>query len=270
MVTKPNRRSHSGQDEPESLADLSRQVEEITRECERLQDENHALKRKLEGQREGDASKTGARPTETRPVDAARVEQILDIILPSFLRMVASRLEFRKEFVGQTILQLHDSLPLYSGPTSKTKDWLLEPGVSAKEFDRRLNMLRKAVEEVVFHVVGLIEGYRSGVTDGTRGILGRIDPGKLRKEIRESSLRIGPIEISYRYLPFFFDRKLIQLYERAILELKEEDRGIIEKRDFRPGFIRGYEALTLLTLVASQRERESSTESQENSNRTGT
>jgi hypothetical protein len=97
---------------------------------------------------------------------------------------------------------------------------LLEPGVSAKEFDRRLNMLRKAVEEVVFHVVGLIEGYRSGVTDGTRGILGRIDPGKLRKEIRESSLRIGPIEISYRYLPFFFDRKLIQLYERAILELR--------------------------------------------------
>ena len=63
----------------------------------------------------------------------------------------------------------------------------------------------------------------------------------MKEYLKNSKLRLGPLEISYRYLPVIRELKVRQIVRRRIEELLREDRGVLEKRFFRDGFIQSYQ-----------------------------
>jgi len=81
--------------------------------------------------------------------------------------------------------------------------------------------------------MGLLEGYRRSVDEGARRFLQRVDPDRLEEELPDSILM--------RYLPPLADLKLFQLVRNRLHDLLHEDRGVLEKQVFRPGFVRAYE-----------------------------
>ena len=74
------------------------------------------------------------------------------------------------------------------------------------------------------------------------GILMKLTPDQIRMKLVEMRFKLGPIEIPYRFVPGFYQWKLMQTYRRRHRELQQEERGVLETRYFRPSFIKAYEA----------------------------
>ena len=77
-------------------------------------------------------------------------------------------------------------------------------------------------------------------------MLGQVSPEQLRRELAggERPGSESAVPLQYRLLPVLLDLKLYRLMERHAQELLREDRGGLERRFFRPGFIQGYETYT--------------------------
>lgn len=171
-----------------------------------------------------------------------RMHAVLDVLLGTMLKLVRGRENFRREFLSTTIIQRSDSRPLYEGTTDEAKQFLLDAGISDQHAKDRAEMLSFATRDVLVHMVGLLDGYRRSVEEGSKRLLQKIDPETTRQSLKAMSLKLGSVKIPYKYLPVFFEWQLLQQFRKKYRDVQEEDRGVIEKRDFRPGFIKGYES----------------------------
>ncbi len=213
-----------------SVVDLVRQSQELQARCDALAEENRKLKeRALTVPDNGKF--VSPIPPERLPVDEARIEQVARVLLQLFFKLSSGRSSFLSEFIVRTYVRTSDGLPAQTG--SEALRSLTNSLMSDKEFAARLALLEQEADRIVLHMMGLLEGYRRSVDEGARRILQRVDPDRLAEEL--------PDTVLIRSLPPLGDLKLFQLIRNRLRDLIQEDRGVLEKQVFRPGFVRAYE-----------------------------
>jgi len=235
-----------GRLESSDVEALSSGLRKSEGECERLKEENRRLQESLRtlAQQAPQPSPQPVVRVEAAPPGTASTQRLtgtMRMFLNAFARLVRGRSSFRNEFLGATMISGGEISPLVSGSADAGVQYLLEGSGSNEEWAARNTALQRELDEFVFHVVGLLDGYRTSVDGGVRMLLQKMDPEAFRNQLAQSKLKLGPIEIPYRVIPLFVEWKVMQLSIRMYQELLREDRGVLEKRFFRPAFIQGYE-----------------------------
>lgn len=224
------------------ISALSARVEGLEKECEWLRGENRRLENQLLAQKQVHAgSFTSAAVAGSSSVSLERVAPLLRGFLRAFSRLVRGRSSFRNEFLGTTIITDNELSPVLSGSAEKGVEFLLDPAASDEEAKARNAAMQRALDDLILHFMGLLEGYRSGIDEGVQKLLQKSDPETFRAQVAGASITLGPVKIPYRFIPMAVEWKVLQMMRRAHEELLQEDRGVLEKRYFRPFFIRGYE-----------------------------
>jgi hypothetical protein len=96
------------------------------------------------------------------------------------------------------------------------------------------------VEEAILHQVALLDGYRKSVSEGSKILIKEFDPSSIKKELIQSKIQLGPIAIPYKYISFLVNWKILRILQAKHSEYSLESVGVIEKKIFRPPFIRNY------------------------------
>jgi hypothetical protein len=175
---------------------------------------------------------------------------LLDLVVK--LTQVISK--FRTEFVGATLVQTKDSLQIQS--REGLQNYLFDPNLSSEDSKKRLILLREEIEKTIMHQVALLDGYRGSIQDGVPELLKELNPSIIKKDLSKEIFEIGPIKIPKKIVPLLIDLKTMQQIERILYNLSQEDRGIFEKKYFRPAFIKNY----LETVSSAQKMQSNSDE----------
>jgi pSer/pThr/pTyr-binding forkhead associated (FHA) protein len=213
------------------IQDLARTQHELQTRCDALAEENRRLKAELV--RIPTNGETAASiPAEPRQTSESRLEQVIQVLLQLFSKLSSGRSSFVSEFLVRTTIRTTNDLSLRPKTDSELFHYFTDPDISEKEFLERLSYLKNEADLTVLHMIGILEGYRRSVEEGARRILQRVDPDRLEEEL--------PDTILLRYVSLLADLKLFRIVRNRLRDLVQEDRGVLEKQLFRPGFARAY------------------------------
>jgi predicted component of type VI protein secretion system len=159
--------------------------------------------------------------------------ETIDIMLDTFSKLIQGFLQFRQEFFGVTI---YHTIP--TATLKEFKEFLFSPDISTEDEKKRLGLLKEETTKLLSHQIGLLEGYQLSVTDGSKALLETLDPENVEKELesknKQSNLDIGKI------IPFVQKSKVLDALKENY-RMYVSDPYHIEKKFFRPSFMRGYQ-----------------------------
>ena len=89
--------------------------------------------------------------------------------------MNQARKQFKLEFVGETIIKSSQTLSLDSSSEEDVRNYLFDVTIPREESDKRLELLHKASDEILYHQLALLEGYKTSATEGSKEYLHKID-----------------------------------------------------------------------------------------------
>lgn len=158
----------------------------------------------------------------------------IDILLETFAKLIQGFLHFRQEFFGITI---YHSLP--AGSNKELKEFLFNPGISSEEEKKRLGLLKEEIQKLLSHQIGMLEGYRQSVTEGSKSLLESMDPVIIEKELMSKNQQSSAIDIG-KILPFTKKIKVLDALKENYRKYAS-DLYHIEKKFFRPPFLKGYQ-----------------------------
>jgi hypothetical protein len=161
----------------------------------------------------------------------------VDVLLGTFIKLTQGFLQFRQEFFGVTI---YHTLP--TGSLKEIKQYLFSPENSPEEEKNKLNMLEEETKKLLNHQIGLLEGYRESSVEGSRNFLQTLDPDVIEKEYTAKITAAGGFNLS-RFLPFLMKEKVLAVLKENYKQ-NLSDPYHIEKRYFRPAFLKGYQMRT--------------------------
>jgi len=167
-----------------------------------------------------------------------RLEKVLDVSLEFFVNIFRFVSKFRTEFVGSTLVETEDIMSVKN--IGELKQILFDKKMSTDEMEEQVEQIHREMRKLVAHQVGLLEGYRDSIRQGVPKLTKELNPAIVINEISNENLTIGPVNIPYKYIPFIVKNKALQKLEENHFSLTEEDRGVIEKKYFRPPFIKKY------------------------------
>lgn len=157
-----------------------------------------------------------------------------DVLLEAFATLIQGFLQFRQEFFGVTI---YHTLPV--GSLKDLKEYLFTPDISPEDEMKRLTLLKEEAQKLLSHQIGLLEGYRLSITDGSKALLQSMDPVIIEKEVQAKSRQAGGINLG-KVLPFSQKSKVLDVikenYSKYISDIYH-----VEKKFFRPSFMKGYQ-----------------------------
>jgi len=178
------------------------------------------------------------RETETGTMADTRFEKVLDVTLEFFVNIFRFVSKFRTEFVGSTLVETEDIMSVKN--IDELKQILFDQNISTEELEAHVEQMRREMRKLVAHQVGLLEGYRDSINQGVPKLTKELNPAIVLNEISNENITIGPVNIPYKYIPFVVKNRALQKLEENHFTLAEEDRGVIEKKYFRPPFIKKY------------------------------
>ena len=165
----------------------------------------------------------------------SQFSESFDILLESITKLIQGFWQFRQEFFGVTIYQ---SMPTTS--VEKLKEFLFDPAISDEESTKRLELFKEELNKILSHQVGLLDGYHDSVNDGIAKVLDEIDPEILENKIKSENLKLGKVNIPFKYIPLYAKIKSMQMVKSIHKKLKL-DMNVIERKHFRPAFMKGYQ-----------------------------
>jgi pSer/pThr/pTyr-binding forkhead associated (FHA) protein len=165
----------------------------------------------------------------------SQFSESFDILLESITKLIQGFWQFRQEFFGVTIYQ---SMPTTS--VEKLKEFLFDPEISDEESAKRLELFKEELNKILAHQVGLLDGYHDSVNDGIAKVLNEIDPEILENKINSENLKLGKVNIPFKYIPLYAKIKSVQMVKSIHKKLKL-DMNVIERKHFRPAFMKGYQ-----------------------------
>jgi len=154
----------------------------------------------------------------------------VDILLETVIKLIQGFLQFRQEFFGGTIYQ---TIP--AGSLKDIKEYLFSQEISSDEQKKRTDMIKEEMQKLLTHQIGLLEGYRISVTEGSQSLLQSLDPDIIEKEVSsKQSSKFGDL------MP---NAKKVKTLDAIKANYKKyiSDPYHIEKKFFRPAFIKGYQ-----------------------------
>lgn len=158
-----------------------------------------------------------------------------DLMLSAFSKLIQGFWQFRQEFFGLTIYQ---TMPVSSA--EKLKEHLFDPSIDEEESRKRLKQFEEETGKIIYHQMGLLEGYRDSVKNGTANMLKSLDPISLEREFLTQKVKIGPVQLPYKLLPFLMKSKIYNLIKEKF-ELIHRDPEHLEKKYYLPEFIKIYQ-----------------------------
>ena len=159
----------------------------------------------------------------------------IDNLLESISNLIQGFWHFRQEFFGVTIYQ---SIPITS--VDELKKYLFDPTLSKEESKKRLENFNEELSKVQSHQVGLLDGYKDSINDGIEHVLKELNPEIIADKIKNEKFKIGSFSIPFKYIPFYAKIKSMQMV-KSIHKKIQFDIGIIERKHFRPAFMKGYQ-----------------------------
>jgi predicted component of type VI protein secretion system len=237
------RRLAASEEECESLNQKVAALQKTAERLEAAAAESQRLKTELAVLQAGLAAVSVA-PPQVQQVDEStalsRLKAVLETVLQPVLKIMKGRILFRSEFTGATMFEDPEMEAVNKQGPQEWIQYFMDAGLSEEKARDRLELLILETREIIPHVIGLLDGYRKSVDVGTKTMLQQLSPLRLREEISRKPIRVGPFSIPHRFLPLIADRIAWKAIVQRHRELQEEDRGILEQRFFRPGFIQGY------------------------------
>lgn len=220
--------------------DLTEKLKLFEFRCSSLLQENERLRNEM-----AEFARQQKQPLQHRTIEVGAnqthaFDALLETLLSFFLKLWSGYSSFQSEFLERTIVGNKEFLRLQSASTEEILKFLADPSLSEGERRERQRSLRKATEEIIVHVLGLLDGYRNSIDGGVSKILQTMSLATLAAEASKTAVKFGSVEAPLRYVPLFVALKTKALFEQKHRELSKEDRGVLEKRYFRPGFIQGY------------------------------
>ncbi|MEO8232829.1 MAG: FHA domain-containing protein [Ignavibacteriota bacterium] len=161
---------------------------------------------------------------------SAHFSESVDILLDTVVKLIQGFLQFRQEFFGVTIYQ---TIP--TGSLKDIKEYLFNQDISPEEQKKRIGLIKEETQKLLSHQIGLLEGYRTSVTEGSQSLLQSLDPELIEKEtISKQTSALDNL------LPY---TKKIKTLEAIKSSYKKyiSDPYHLEKKYFRPPFIKGYQ-----------------------------
>lgn len=178
-------------------------------------------------------------PAYTPPMSApaasapdGRVDRLVGALAAAVSKLVAIPWQFRREFIGQTMVQAKDEAFLFEKSPSELKDFLLDSRADAGELERRLQAIDDATEAAVVHQLAMLDGYKASVQDGAQRLLDEVNPDPVEAEVEASN----PM---YK-VPQLRAAAVVERLKETHRELSGEDWSVAERRAFRPAFIKAY------------------------------
>ena len=159
--------------------------------------------------------------------------ETIDVLLDTFSKLIQGFLQFRQEFFGVTI---YHTIP--TGSLKEFKEFLFSPDISAEDEKKRLGLLKEETSKLLSHQIGLLDGYQLSVTDGSKSLLDTLDPDIIEKELDNKSKQTGP-DIG-KLIPFAKKSKILDALKENYQKYVS-DPYHIEKKFFRPSFMKGYQ-----------------------------
>lgn len=154
----------------------------------------------------------------------------VDILLDTVTKLIQGYLQFRQEFFGVTIYQ---TIP--TGSLKDIKEYLFNPDLSAEEQKKRISLIKEETQKLLTHQIGILEGYRTSATEGSQSLLQSLDP-----EIIERETLSKQTSAMDNLIP---NAKKVKILEAIKANYKKyiSDPYHLEKKYFRPPFIKGYQ-----------------------------
>lgn len=165
--------------------------------------------------------------------DAPRLHRVVDAVLRAVTKLVGAPWQFRYEFIGQTIMQAEEAAFLYEGDAEVVKEHLLAPSLPEETFRERLALLEEAIDDLALHQLALLDGYRASVQQGAAHLLGLIDPEAIQQEVAGKNA-------FNRLVPQLAQAEVLKRLQAQLDELRNEDWSAVERRSYRPAFIKAY------------------------------
>ncbi len=159
--------------------------------------------------------------------------ETIDVLLDTFSKLIHGFLQFRQEFFGVTI---YHTIP--TGSLQEFKEFLFSPDISAEDERKRLGLLKEETSKLLSHQVGLLEGYQESINEGSKTLLNSLDPDTIEKEIDSKNKQSGP-DLA-KILPFAKKSKVLDALKEHYRRFAS-DPYHIEKKYFRPSFLKGYQ-----------------------------
>jgi hypothetical protein len=173
-----------------------------------------------------------------------QIQGLIDTLLELLVKFIQARRQFRLEFMGETMIKLKKTFSLSDCTLEELKDYILDPDISAEETQRRIEKIKAMTDELLIHQLSMLEGYKSSAIEGTQKILEKLSPDALKDDLAAQKTATDKPSFLYKALPFLASLRLSQLITDAYRELSQEDKGIIEKKYFRPSYIKSYNKRT--------------------------
>ncbi len=159
--------------------------------------------------------------------------ETIDILLETFTKLIQGFLQFRQEFFGVTI---YHTIP--TGSLKEFKEFLFNPDMTVEDEKKRLGLLKEETSKLLSHQIGLLEGYQNSITDGSKELLKALDPEIIEKDLDSKAKKSGP-DIG-KILPFAKKSKVLDILKENY-RTYASDPYHIEKKYFRPSFLKGYQ-----------------------------
>jgi len=218
------------------IALLQGQVEQLVSECNLLKEENQRLE-SIAGNARNVSELV---PHSQVPLHAQpHIVEALRIFLKTIVRLGRSRRTFYNDFIGMTYIRSGPSL--LDNLENEGVSFLVAESLKDEEAEHRRTLLFEELDEAALHSLALLNGYKKGIETGTHKLLDRLRFDLVIEELNNATLQLGSVAIPYRFLPIIRELRAIQLVRQRLKELLAEDRGVLEKRFYREGFIRGYQ-----------------------------
>jgi pSer/pThr/pTyr-binding forkhead associated (FHA) protein len=169
-----------------------------------------------------------------------QIQELMDALMELLVKFIQARRQFRLEFMGETMIKLKKTFSLSDCTLDELKDYILNPDIPAEETHKRIDKIKAITDELLIHQLSMLEGYKSSAKEGTQKILDKLNPDSVKEELSAQKTAKGKQSLLYKVFPFLASFKLSQLYTIQHRELSQEDQGIIEKKYFRPSYIKSY------------------------------
>lgn len=158
----------------------------------------------------------------------------VDILLETFAKLIQGFLHFRQEFFGITI---YHTIP--TGNLKEFKEFLFNPGISSDEEKKRVGLLKDEVQKLLSHQIGMLEAYSQSISEGSKSLLESLDPDIVEREIINKDQQSSAIDVG-KILPFTRKTKVLDAIKSNHRKYIS-DLYYIEKKFFRPPFLKGYQ-----------------------------
>jgi predicted component of type VI protein secretion system len=176
-------------------------------------------------------------PGDRMEISASQELSLMEMLLDFFVKTVQARRQFRMEFIGETMIRSAKTFSIYNCTPEELKKFLFDSDLPPVESRKRMAQLKNMVDELMLHQISLLDGYKSSVSSGSKQIIQRFNPEDVKKQLADKKSSLAGLKFS---LPLFSALKLVEQYAGIHRELAQEDQSIIEKKYYRPSYVKRY------------------------------